>query len=129
MPLAAEHEEMLATEMVGWLTTVNDGQPQSSPVGYLWSEGSIWIRSEPGQFKVRNIARHPSASFHLDQCGRRVVSMECQATRVEQFPAAVRTAYLGKYEAVAAAFGSTPAEREAQFSACLRLDPTRIRSW
>jgi PPOX class probable F420-dependent enzyme len=115
--------------MIGWLTTVHEGQPQSSPIGYLWSAGSLWLRSEPGQGKVRNIARQPLVSFHLDQRGRRVVSMECHATRVERFPDRVQADFVSKYEATVAAFGSTQAEREAQFSACLRLDPTRIRSW
>ena len=129
MSLTSEHQEMLTTEMIGWLTTVHGDQPQSSPVGYVWSDGSIWIRSEPRQSKVRNIADHPAASFHLDQRGRRVVSMECRATRVEQFPAAVRARYNEKYEAAAAAAGSSLDEQESRFSACLRLDPTRVRSW
>ena len=129
MSLTSEHEKMLATEMTGWLTTVHGDQPQSSPVGYLWSAGSLWIRSEPQQLKVRNISQHPLASFHLDQRGRHVVSLECRAVRVEQFPASVRASYGEKYEAAAAAAGSSLDEQEARFSACLRLDPTRIRSW
>ena len=79
--------------------------------------------------KVRNISGRPKVSFHLDQRGGRVVSMECQATRVDGFPADVRTGYNAKYELAAASLGSSLEQQEAQFSACLRLDPTRIRSW
>jgi Pyridoxamine 5'-phosphate oxidase len=36
----------LASKPIGWLTTVNpDGQPQSSPVWFIWDGGSLWLRS------------------------------------------------------------------------------------
>lgn len=129
MSLTPEHEQMLTTDMFGWLTTVREDQPQSSPVGYLWSDGALWIRSEPTQFKVRNIAQNPLVSFHLDQRGRRVVSMECRAVCVDHFPDHVRAQYNEKYEATAAAMDSTTDELEAKFSACMQLDPTRVRTW
>jgi PPOX class probable F420-dependent enzyme len=129
MSLTSEHEKMLTTEVLGWLTTVNGDQPQSSPVGYLWSDGALWVRSEPTQWKVRNVAGNPLVSFHLDQRDRRVVSMECRAARVDRFPDDVRAQYNEKYEATAAAMGSTVEALEAKFSACLHLDPMRVRAW
>ncbi len=36
--------ERFATEKIGWLTTVNaDGQPQSSPLWFLWTGDEIFV--------------------------------------------------------------------------------------
>ena len=127
--LTAEPEQMLATAMIGWLTTVYRGQPQSSPVGFLWADDAVWLGSEPGKPKVRNIANEPLVAFHLDQSGRRVVTMECRAEVIDDLPGAAAAEYRRKYEAMSEMAGRSLEELEAQFSVCLRLAPTRVRSW
>ena len=38
--------ERLETEVIGWLTTTNpDGQPQSSPIWFLWTNEDVLIYS------------------------------------------------------------------------------------
>ena len=61
---AAEH---LASDVVGWLTTVApDGRVQSSPISFLWDGKSILFYSKPATPKLRNIAAHPQVSFNLN---------------------------------------------------------------
>jgi Pyridoxamine 5'-phosphate oxidase len=56
----------LTGEPIGWLTTVNpDGQPQSSPVWFVWDGESLSLRSQPHAGKVRNVGANPGVAFHL----------------------------------------------------------------
>ena len=42
--------ERLATEKIGWLTTVDpDGQPQASPIWFLWDDGEVLLFSDRGR--------------------------------------------------------------------------------
>ena len=42
----AARSERLETELIGWLTTINpDGQPQSSPIWFLWRDGEVLVYS------------------------------------------------------------------------------------
>ena len=53
--------ERLATEEIVWLTTVTGkGQPQSSPIWFLWDGESFWLRSQEHAAKVRNIGGQPA---------------------------------------------------------------------
>ena len=56
--------QRLAGEGVGWLTTVGaEGQPQSSPVWFIWDGASLWLRSQAQAGKVRNIRPTPKWPF------------------------------------------------------------------
>jgi PPOX class probable F420-dependent enzyme len=56
-------EERLAREVVIWLTTVrSDGQPQTSPVWFVWDGQSFLIYSIPRSQKVPNIRGNPRVS-------------------------------------------------------------------
>ena len=60
----------LESEHVAWLTTVRaDGQPQPSPVWFLWDGDSILIYSRPNQPKLRNIAGNPKVSLSFNSDG------------------------------------------------------------
>jgi PPOX class probable F420-dependent enzyme len=62
--------ERLATEEIAWLTTVTGkGQPQSSPIWFLWDGESFWLRSQEHAAKVRNIGGNPRVSLHLSDDG------------------------------------------------------------
>jgi PPOX class probable F420-dependent enzyme len=72
----------LDTEQTGWLTTVSPaGQPQSSPVWFLWQEGVILVASEPQARKVGNASASPRVAFHLEGAspGTLVVTVEGSA--------------------------------------------------
>ena len=63
--------ERLATDMIGWLTTVTpDGQPQTFPIWFLWEDGEVLIYSDRRAKRNVNIAGNPRVSLHLNDDGR-----------------------------------------------------------
>jgi PPOX class probable F420-dependent enzyme len=122
----------LAGEPIGWLTTVNPGgQPQSSPVWFVWDGESLWLRSQPHAGKVRNVEENPGVAFHLadDGHGGSIVTIEGRAS-VDVDPADVMDAYLAKYDqAIRGALQTTPEQLAADYSTTIRITPTRARAW
>jgi PPOX class probable F420-dependent enzyme len=81
--------QRLAGESVGWLTTVRaDGQPQSSPVWFMWDGASLWLRSQAHAGKVRNIAANPRVAFHLadDGNGGNIITIDGTASLEAERP-------------------------------------------
>ncbi len=78
----------LREEIVAWLTTVSpDGQPQASPVWFLWDTADeIWLLSKSDTPRVRNIAANPRVALNLDGDGRggSIVSLEGEA-RIDEW--------------------------------------------
>jgi PPOX class probable F420-dependent enzyme len=125
-------DSRLREEAVIWLTTVNGaGQPQSSPVWFLWDGSSILIYSRPNQ-KVQNIARHPRVSLHLNDNGRGgdIVSIEGSGEVDASAPPAHKLpAYLEKYAEGIQRIGMDPEGFAAAYSQAIRVTPRRIRVW
>ncbi len=94
-------EARLRTEPVIWLTTVRpDGQPQSTPVWFLWDgDRRVLIYSQPGKRKLANIAANPRVSLHFnDHDGSDIVSFEAEATiATGHSPAHLVPGYVEKY--------------------------------
>jgi PPOX class probable F420-dependent enzyme len=128
---AAALAERLRTESVGWITTVTPGgQPQSSPVWFLWQEDEFLVYAQPHSWKVRNIHANPQVSLHLnsDAEGGQVVTFEGSARIAEGHPLAHEVAaYLAKYRAEIAGIGMTAEQLGAEYATALRITPTRIR--
>lgn len=135
--LSAESETTvvarLRTESVAWITTVTaDGQPQSSPVWFLWEEGEFLVYAQPRSWKVRNIGVNPQVSLHLnsDDEGNQVVTFEGTARISEADPLAHEAAaYLAKYREGIAGIGMTPEQMGAEYATALRIIPTRVRAY
>lgn len=125
--------DRLDAEQIGWLTTVSrGGQPQASPIWFVWHDDHIWLRSQAAAAKVANIAANPKVAFHLDDDGQGgdVVTAEGTAEVVEQVPDAVRKAYLAKYGTlITERLKSTPEQLEAAYPISIRIRPKRARSW
>jgi PPOX class probable F420-dependent enzyme len=123
--------ERLRTENIAWITTVTaDGQPQSSPVWFLWDYGEFLVYAQPRSPKVRNIRAHPAVSLHLnsDAGGGRVATFEASARiAAEQPPIHLAHAYLAKYREGIAGIGMSPEQMAAEYSTALRIAPTRVR--
>jgi len=71
--------ERLASEKIGWLTTVDPaGQPQASAIWFLWDAGEILIHSGRRAPRNGNLADDPRVVFnlHTDAGGGDYVSME-----------------------------------------------------
>ena len=122
----------LAEEGIAWLTTVSaDGQPQSSPVWFLWDGASLWLRSQPHAGKVRNINANPRVAFHLadDGHGGGIVTIEGMASLAAEPPEGF-DAYVAKYaEEIRSALQTTPEQLAADYSTTIRITPTRTRAW
>src|SRR5580700_4485467 len=70
-PAHAAAAARLRTEPVIWLTTVaRSGQPQSTPVWFLWEAGEVLIYGLANGPKSRNIGSNPYVSLHLEGNGR-----------------------------------------------------------
>lgn len=122
----------LADDLTGWLTTVSgSGQPQSSPVWFLWHDGVLWLRSQPGAGKLRNLTARPRVSFHLnDRNGGGVVTVEGIAVVAEAVPDAFDERYLAKYaDAITNEVSSTPERMMDSYSVVVTITPTRVRTW
>ena len=125
--------ERLRAEGVIWITTVTPGgQPQSSPVWFLWDGDEFLVYAQPHSWKVRNIRANPRVSLHLDsdEEGGQVVTFEGRAHIGEGDPLAHEAAaYLAKYREGIASIGMTPEQLGAEYATALRITPTRVRAY
>ncbi len=126
--------ERLEREIILWLTTVTaGGQPQASPVWFLWIDGEILLYSRADTPRLPNVRANPrvAATFDGDGEGGDIVSIEGEA-RVERERAAladVPPAYIEKYAAKLAAHGWTMESMLVDYPIEIRIRPTRIRAW
>lgn len=132
-PAHAAAEGRLRAEPVIWLTTVSPaGQPQSTPVWFLWEDGGFLIYSSADGLKVRNIEASPRVSLHLegDGQGGAIVTFE-GAARIDTGgpPADAVPGYVAKYGELVRALGWDPAGLADNFPRLIRVTPTRVRVW
>lgn len=127
---AAEH---LERDLVGWLTTrAPDGSLQSSPISFLWEEGTILFYSQPDTPKLRNIMAHPRVSFTLqsDPHADHALIVEGEARVDPAAPPSDRhPAYAAKFRDALAHWGLEVAQTARDFSVAVRIQPRRTRSW
>ena len=65
--------DRLESEPIIWLSTVTGtGQPQATPVWFIWTAGEVVIYGARNGPKNRNIAANPRVCLHLDGDGRGV---------------------------------------------------------
>lgn len=123
--------EHLANDVVGWLTTVApDGTPQSSVISFLWEGDTIFFYSQPDTPKLRNIARSPLVSFHLqsDPYGDHLLIIEGTAAEDRTIPPSdEQAAYRAKYREPLEHWGMGEAETARDFSVPVRITPRRVR--
>ena len=124
--------QRLRDEGIACLTTAGaDGQPQSSPVWFIWDGASLWLRSQAQAGKVRNIQVNPRVAFHLadDGHGGNIITIEGTAS-LETEPPELLEAYLAKYdEAIRTALQTSPEQLAADYPTTIRITPTRTRAW
>jgi len=134
MPADREHthaEARLRREKIAWLTTVRrDGQPQSSPVWFLYVDGEIVVYSKPTTQKVRNVQSNARVAVHLRDVdeGSDIVSIEGTAEIDESYPAAAAIrAYVTKYRSMIADINMDPDSFAKSYSVPIRIRPSKIR--
>lgn len=123
--------ERLSTERIAWLTSVTpEGQPQTVPVWFLWTDGTILVYGHDGAQRNRNLAANPKVSLHFnDDDGGDVVFVEGLASVDPSVgPIERHTAYIAKYaDRIAANFGSPEGYAE-HYNVPIVIRPTRGRS-
>ena len=132
-PAGARADRRLRTEQILWLTTVRaDGQPQSSPVWFLWDGETFLVFSQADAQKLRNLAGNPRVAVHLesDGTGDEVLTVDGTAAVDPEVPPSDQIEeYRVKYREGIQAMGSTPAELARDFSVAIRIRPSRVRAW
>ncbi|MBA2381694.1 MAG: pyridoxamine 5'-phosphate oxidase family protein [Chloroflexi bacterium] len=123
--------EHLASDVVGWLTTIApDGRPQSSLISFLHDGATILFYSQPNTPKLRNLAISPLVSFHLqsDPYGDHAMILEGVAEVDESIPPSnVHPAYRAKYREPLAHWDMDEAQTARDFSVPIRIRPIRVR--
>ncbi|HEY2288023.1 MAG TPA: TIGR03667 family PPOX class F420-dependent oxidoreductase [Streptosporangiaceae bacterium] len=132
-PAHAAAEERLRTEPIAWLTTVaSSGQPQSTPVWFLWADGEFLVYGAARGPKTRSIEANPRVSLHLEGNGQGGANVIFEGTaRLD--PAGPRAAdvpaYVAKYAGLIEGNGWTPASFSDLYPHVIRVAPTRARIW
>jgi len=121
----------LERELIAWLTTVDPaGQPQSSPVWFLWDQAEVIVFSRAGAPRARNIAANALVSVHLnsDETASDVVTFEGVARLVAGAPpASAMPTYQAKYGDLIKSYGWTPESFSADYPDPIRIRPIRLR--
>ena len=129
----AAAEERLRSDLIAWLTTVTaDGQPQSTPVWFLWEDEAFLIYSRPGMPKLDNIAANPKVSVHLrgTDAGDEIATFDGTAELPSDQPPADQVPdYVSKYREQMERFGWTPARFAELYSEPIRVTVTEARIW
>jgi PPOX class probable F420-dependent enzyme len=132
-PQGARALARLHDEMIIWMTTVRpNGQPQTSPVWFLFDQGEFLVYSLPGTARTSNIETNQRVSLHLDGNGEGgdIVTIEGRAEIDPEAPPADRMpAYRDKYAAFVARNGWTPESFAADYPVAIRITPTGTRVW
>ncbi len=123
----------LESEEIAWLTTIGEREtPQPSPVWFLWTGEGALVFSRPDAPKLRNIARRPRVSFHLNSDARgdevAVLTANARLDDVE-VTAEELAAYDAKYGASITRLGYTPDQFHGAYSVPIRVEPSKLRGF
>jgi PPOX class probable F420-dependent enzyme len=121
--------DRLATDMMGWLTTVTpEGQPQTFPMWFLWEDEELLIYSDRRAKRNGNVRANPRVSFVLqgDRKGNNVVIIEGVA-RIDEAapPPPAHIAFQAKYGASIIESFNSPEEHAERYNVPIRIRPTR----
>lgn len=121
----------LETELVGWVTTVApDGQPQSSPIWFLWRDGKVVVYSHMRAPRNANVEANSRVAFNLntDPDGEEVVTMEGEA-RIDLSlrPSSADEAFQAKHRHMIDRYGWTPQWLAENYPVPIVITPTRWR--
>jgi len=125
--------ERLATDRIGWLTTVTpEGQPQTFPIWFLWDAGEILVYSDRRAKRNLNIRVNPRVSLHLNDNGQGgdIVIVDGEARVDDETPRPEdNLAYNAKYADWIRDFFSTAEEFTSVYNVPIRIRPTRGRAF
>lgn len=130
---APETLDRLHRSPVIWLTTVRpDGQPQTSPVWFLWQDGRFVIYSLADSPRVRNLRQNPRVALNLDGDGQggAIATFEGTAELDDTGPPSTDdAAYQAKYLALITGSGWTAASFARDYPQRVVVTPSRLRTY
>ncbi|SDT15760.1 pyridoxamine 5'-phosphate oxidase family protein [Microterricola viridarii] len=126
----------LQSEQIAWFTSIRrSGFPHAVPVWFLWWEGELLVLSEPQAVKVRNVRGNEKVLVHLEAGrggehltvlrGTAAVSPEPTSGWIDRIGAE----YAAKYGRGLAGLSLDMAGMAAQYSAVIRMTPTKLTAW
>jgi PPOX class probable F420-dependent enzyme len=123
----------LREDKILWLTTVGEeGQPQSSPVWFLWDgEKQLLVYSLDDTPRVDNLDwnRSVAANLNSDGGGGSIVTMEGTARIDRDFPPAKDVEqYIEKYQELLDSYGWTAEYFSTDYSVPILISIDRIRA-
>lgn len=128
----AHAAQRLESDRIAWMTTIrSNGTPQVSPIWFIWDGEEFLIYSRETA-RVDNLADQPRVSLNLDGDGQGgdIVVIEGTARIDRSLPSAADNAvYLTKYQPVMDDYGWTAQWFAEQYSAPIRVTPTKYRYW
>jgi len=123
--------DRFSTEHIIWMTTVNGkGQPQTSPVWYLWDGEVFWVYSLDPTGRLNNLAVNPKVSLNLncDDAGSDIVTIDGEAEVVADAPSAAEAeAYVDRYRDRMERGWGGPERFAAKYPTAIRITPKRVR--
>ncbi|GLV57788.1 pyridoxamine 5'-phosphate oxidase [Dictyobacter sp. S3.2.2.5] len=131
-PKDAHVDQRLKQESMMWLNSVKaNGRPHTVPVWFLWHNNQVFIFSQPGKQKIRNIERSPYVTLSLDtrDGGGDIVIIEGEARLEQQQDAAMLQAYASKYAEQMKSMGWTFENMSKEYSQLISVTPTKFISW
>jgi PPOX class probable F420-dependent enzyme len=132
-PKHVDADQRLRKAPVIWLTTVNGaGQPQSSPVWFLWDASGFLIFGSKNGSKTPNIRANPRVSLHLDGDGNgggNVIFEGTATVSSDGEAGAIPADYAAKYQPLIDRFGWTLDSMAADYPHVIMVTPARVRVW
>ena len=122
----------LATEAIGWLTTVSGGGvPSTAPVWFfLEDDDTITVYSKDPSVRVRNVDENDRVTLHLDGDGHggAIVVVNASAIVDRSDPGAAHHAgFVAKYQPYLDRYGWSPEWFAKNYPTCIRLTMRSIR--
>ena len=123
--LPPEAETRLETEKNIWVASVRpDGRPHLAPVWFAWHAGKLYVCTEPGSVKARNISQNPRVALALEGGSHPVI---CEGIAA---PApAVGLAEMADVAAIFRIKYDWDIFSEERYTQLLKVTPTRWLTW
>lgn len=120
--LSPEMIDRLETQQNIWFCSVRPGgRPHLVPIWFVWQDGKLYVSTEPGSVKSRNVRRNPQVVLALED-GAHPVICEGKAQLLEQpLKEDLLAAFLNKYE--------WDLNTEAQYNQVIEVTPEKWLSW
>lgn len=128
----ANAHERVATEPIGWLTTVSgDGVPSTAPVWFfLEPDDTITVYSKDPSVRVRNVKGNSRVTLHLEGDGRGGAIVVLNGTAAIDYDAPTadhHAGFVAKYQDFLDQYQWSPQWFAEHYPTALRLTVSSIR--